>query len=364
MAKKTLGYVELEWTCPNCGSRNPGPQKMCSNCGSPQPEEVEFEQKASEALIEDEEKLVQAKAGPDIHCYYCGTRNPATAEACSQCGAPLTEGERRKSGQVLGAHRTGPAEPIVCPNCSTENDPNEDLCTNCGAALPRPTPAKPEPVAQPKPAKKGGIPGKAIAISVGLILAFLCGVLIFFFNRTENVNGRVERVEWQRDIEIQGLVPVEYDDWRSSIPREAEVGRCSKKVHHTQDSPPASEQSKEICGTPYTVDQGSGFGEVVQECRYEVYQDWCEYTIEEWKVVDTVSLTGADFNPQWPQFALARNQREGDREETYRCIFATEGGQHTYATSSFSRYQACELGSRWTLDVNSFNLVLDIEPAQ
>jgi ribosomal protein L40E len=361
MAKKRLGYVELEWTCSNCGSRNPGPQKMCSNCGSPQPEDVEFEQKASEALLEDEEKLAQAKAGPDIHCYYCGTRNPATAKTCSQCGAALAEGERRKSGQVLGAHRTGPAEPLLCPNCSAENNPNEDICANCGAALPRPK-ARPEPAAAPKPARKGGIPGKVIGIGVAVVVALLCGVLIFFFNRTEEVSGRVERIEWQRDIEIEGLVAVEYDDWRSDIPNDAVVGRCTLRVHHSQDDPPARDQSKEICGTPFTVDSGSGFGEVVQECRYEVYQEWCDYTVEEWRQVDTVTLTGDDFNPQWPQFTPGPNQREGGRAETYRCYFATEQGQRAYATSNFSRYQDCEIGSRWNLDVNSFNVVLDIEP--
>ena len=50
MAKKKLGYVELEWTCPNCGTRNPGPEQSCVNCGSPQPDDVHFEQARSAAL--------------------------------------------------------------------------------------------------------------------------------------------------------------------------------------------------------------------------------------------------------------------------------------------------------------------------
>ena len=101
MTKETLGYVRLEWTCSNCGSKNPGPEKTCGNCGAPQPEDVVFEQPAQEELIADEDAIAQAEAGPDIHCAYCGARNPATAETCSQCGADVKEGEARASGQVL-----------------------------------------------------------------------------------------------------------------------------------------------------------------------------------------------------------------------------------------------------------------------
>ena len=54
MTKKSLGYVELEWICPNCDTKNPGPQKTCLSCGMPQPDDVKFEQRAQETLIEDE----------------------------------------------------------------------------------------------------------------------------------------------------------------------------------------------------------------------------------------------------------------------------------------------------------------------
>ena len=33
MTRKTVGYVELEWTCDHCGTENPGPRKFCNNCG-------------------------------------------------------------------------------------------------------------------------------------------------------------------------------------------------------------------------------------------------------------------------------------------------------------------------------------------
>jgi len=103
MAKKTLGYEELQWTCPNCDGINPGPEKTCGNCGAPQPDDVKFEQAVRSELLQDEEAIARAKAGPDIHCPYCEARNPGNAQNCSQCGGDLVGGEQRTSGEVVGA---------------------------------------------------------------------------------------------------------------------------------------------------------------------------------------------------------------------------------------------------------------------
>ena len=107
MPRESLGYVKLEWTCPNCGGRNPGPEKTCLSCGSPQPEDVQFEEAPDKELIQDEKELERAKAGPDIHCGFCGTRNPAGTLECSQCGADLVHGAILRRGGRRLSHREG-----------------------------------------------------------------------------------------------------------------------------------------------------------------------------------------------------------------------------------------------------------------
>ena len=76
MPQKTEGFIELEWTCPSCQSNNPGPVKTCQNCGSPQPVDVAFHLPGQANLRTDEAITHQAEAGPDVHCPYCGARNP------------------------------------------------------------------------------------------------------------------------------------------------------------------------------------------------------------------------------------------------------------------------------------------------
>src|SRR6185369_15352227 len=151
--RRTLGYIQNEWTCPNCNTRNKGGDKTCSNCGAPQPENVQFELGADQKLVTDAEQIKAAQAGADIHCGFCGTRNPATAETCSQCGADLKEGKAREAGRVMQAP---PAQPkvIKCNNCGTENLGTNTACSNCGSPLPRVAPAQAvaQPVVTGKPA--------------------------------------------------------------------------------------------------------------------------------------------------------------------------------------------------------------------
>src|SRR5512143_3696148 len=134
--RRTLGYSENEWTCPNCNTRNKGSNKFCENCGAPQPENVQFELPSEQKFVSDEEQIKAAQAGADIHCPFCGTRNPATAKTCSQCGGDLTEGKARESGRVM---QTPAAQPkvIKCTNCGTENPSSNSVCSNCGSPLPK-----------------------------------------------------------------------------------------------------------------------------------------------------------------------------------------------------------------------------------
>ena len=127
--RRTLGYIQNEWTCPNCGTRNKGGIKTCEKCGAPQPENVQFELPSEGKFVTDEEQIKAARAGADIHCPFCGTRNPAAAKTCSQCGGDLVEGKARQAGQVMQAPPP-PPKVLKCTNCGTENPGSNTACSN------------------------------------------------------------------------------------------------------------------------------------------------------------------------------------------------------------------------------------------
>jgi predicted nucleic acid-binding Zn ribbon protein len=359
MTRKSLGYVYLEWTCPNCQRKNPGPHKFCNGCGAPQPKDVEFEQAAQEELITDEAEIARAKAGPDVHCPYCGARNPGNAEFCGGCGGNLAEAEARESGRVVGAHRDKPVPEVNCPACGTANPATAQVCSQCGASLvSKPAEAaKPKPSAKPVSAKKG-LP--IIGLIIGFLVCMVAALAIYFlFLRTEELTGEVRGVSWTRTIPILALGPVEYEDWRDEIPSDAEMGSCREEYRYTSSDP--APNSVEVCGTPYTVDTGTGAGEVVQDCEYEVYEDFCTYTVVDWLKFDEVTLSGSDLNPQWPDVNLQTDQKEGEPEESYEVTFYSDGKTYDYSVTDASEFSQYTIGSTWLLNVNALDAVVSVE---
>ncbi len=403
MARKTVGHIELVWRCPKCGSVNPGPQRFCTGCGAAQPADVKFEQPVGAELITDEAKKKEAGAGPDIHCPYCGARNPAGTEICKQCGGDLLGGEAREAGQVLGAFDTpeamtpppaegapaagtpvagtpvpgaqtddtaAPGMPVAagaavarpqttCPRCGTLN-PNLALrCSNCGAPLNVETVKPSAPAAAPA---RAPLP-KWLIIAGALVLVAAC---IFIFSliqrgqQTSQVRGVVQSVNWERIIPIEALVEVEYQAWRDEVPGGVSLGACREQMRYESADPQPN--SEEICGTPYTVNQGSGYAEVVQDCVYRVYDDYCSYTQPEWRVVDTARVSGADLNPRWPELSLAQGQRQGEKlQESYTIVFTVDGQQYSYPVNSLEAFDDFQPGSEWNLTVNGFGDLVGVE---
>lgn len=353
MTKKSLGYVKLEWTCPNCQTRNPGPNAFCNGCGAPQPEDVQFEQPPEEKLITDEAELARAKAGPDIHCPYCGARNRGDAAFCGGCGGDLSDAEKREQGQVLGAFRDKEAPPLICPSCGQENPADARSCQACGASLT----LKKEEKKPAAPRRKIG--GLAVILIAVACVASILG-LIFLGGKRETREGEVTRVRWERSIAIEMLTLVESSAFLEDIPSDATIGTCRQEYHHTQDEPASN--ATEVCGTPYTVDEGSGYGEVVQDCVYEVYEEYCDYTYTGWEVVDTAVQSGSDLFPAWPSLQLRSDQREGAYEESYEVVFSTSDGSVEYAPETVNEFRRFEIGSEWSLDVNALGRVVAAEP--
>ncbi len=361
MVRKTVGYVYMQWTCPRCETKNPGPQKFCNGCGGPQPEDVEFEQLAQEELIKDEAEIARAKAGPDVHCPYCEARNPGNAKFCGECGGDLSGAKTRETGRVVGAHRAGPAEEIQCPSCGTPNPADNQRCANCGSSLVVEKPQMPTspPLEKARTSRKFGIGGIGIAVAVVCLFA---AALYFLFGRTEDLQGIVRDVTWTRTIPIEAIGPVEHEGWYDEIPNDAELGDCRLEHHHTQSV--WAPDSTEVCGTPYTVDTGTGIGEVVQDCEYEIYENMCTYTMQEWTTVTSVIASGFDFNPSWPDVSLQSGQRQGDGEETYEVVFDTDKKDYKYTTTDLVEFTQFKIGSKWTLAVNTIGTLVSVEPAK
>ncbi len=351
--KESKGFVELEWVCPNCDSRNKGSIKTCNSCGAPQPDNVKFQRAADEKIITDEKIAGAAKAGADIHCGFCGTRNPATAVTCSQCGGDLKEGMARQAGQVLQA---APAAPkvVTCSNCGDENPGNNRVCVKCGSPLPRaanPETARPSAMktqaSQTLSAGQKKKPNWLIFGGIGAFLLICCAAILFLFVfPSKSIQGTVTNVQWQTSIPVQEVQAVNYSNERGSAPSDAYNVSCQT-------------ESREVC-EDRTIDQGNGFAEVVTECHDESEQ-YCDYTVDEWTTIQTYTLNGNDLHPVYDSPSLTSDQRIGPRSEILTVSFSTPDGQETYSADSVNEFEQFQIGSLWTLKINALGRIVSVE---
>jgi DNA-directed RNA polymerase subunit RPC12/RpoP len=355
MARETIGYSKLEWVCPNCGGKNPGPQKTCVTCGSPQPENVKFQAPERDELVENSEKE-KASAGSDIHCPYCGTRNAATAAVCSQCSGDLKGGAKRVEGRVVGALQTAPPAEVNCPSCGSPNPDTEVRCGKCGAQLKSAAQLPPAPSTN-----KGKPAGLLIVLGIiAIVIAFGCFWLFSQSSKRSDLSATVQSVAWQRSIIIEKFGPVSKQDWKDSLPPQATLGSCEWREHHTQDEP--TDNAEKVCGTPYKIDKGNGYAEVVQDCQYKVKLEYCQYKVNAWTKFDEAVSSGSDLNPLWPNTQLTdKNLRIGEKSETFTVNLNTGDKVYDYHPNA-AEFNQFNIGSQWKIVVNGFDQIISVEP--
>lgn len=332
-------------------------QKSCQACGAPQPENVQFEVGQNRDLITDAGKAASAAKGPDIHCPFCGTRNPVDAKVCIQCGGDLQEGIHRESGRVLTGGPSNEAGPVTCPHCGTLNPPGRTTCRSCGASLAKPPDST--PASGVALAKKESVFRPWMLLPVAGVLALICVIAGFFLFRTSALAGVVQTTHWQRVIAIEAQREITRETWRDQLPAGANTLSCQQEYRSRQDSPAAGATA--VCSTQL-VDQGNGSAKVVESCYYEIYDDYCKYQALEWQAVNKSISEGSDLQPYWPQVNLAADQREGGRTENYTVYFGTRDGVKEFTTTDAGLYGQLQPGTEWTLSVNNFGTIVSVSP--
>jgi hypothetical protein len=265
----------------------------------------------------------------------------------------------------VGAYAAGPVKHIECSNCHALNPETSHHCNQCGAPLRKDAgPSKPEPAVAGVGNQRSGI--LIYALVAGVVLLVICVIagLILAASPKETKQGAVQSVGWQTSVAVEALQPVTRQDWQERIPAQAQVGNCVDRVYTTVSNVPAAGTYTKVCGTPYTIDSGSGVGQVVQDCEYEIYEPYCEYTTQEWQVVDQAQMSGSDLNPVFASPSLSEDQRLGEQRVEYVIVFSTGQGQYIYHPSNSEEFHKYLVGSVWSLKINSFGQIVGIEPAQ
>jgi ribosomal protein L40E len=323
--------------------------KVCENCGAAQPQNVQFYAPAEAQLIQGEAAARIAQFGPDIHCGFCGTRNPGNAEKCSQCGGDLKEGHARQAGREM--QRETPVIEIQCTNCGEANPSTRTMCAKCGAPLPKAgakpaAPVGPATAAPDQPSAKNRWMPWLVGGGIFACLAILCISAFLLFAPSKSVSATVTDVYWQTSVPLQEVRAAHYSDEAGSPPSGAYDVSCRT-------------DTRQVCQDK-TVDKGNGYAEVVTECHDET-QDYCSYNVDEWTTIQTYTLDGHTASPRYASPVVSSSQRLGSQSVTFSVYFEGGGKSYTYNPGSLFEFQKFNLGSTWTLHLNALGIVVSVD---
>ena len=314
MDKLVMGY----WDCPVCGTKEiRGDVVNCPSCGRARGD-VQFYVKGyteGTLLKEDElnqyEQLDDKKAeemgrNPDWYCSFCNSLNSDKAQFCSNCGATRADSEANYFEMLKKKEQREAAESAAQPQVSSA------------------------------PRKRSRSPLFILA----LILVAVVALFVWMNGNKTAADLKVSALQWSRVISIEENRQFSESGW--SLPAGAEQTDARREIqgynqvldHYENVEVQRSRQVYDH--DEYTlVDNGnSTFSTVSQPVyRTEYYTETEQrpvyvpvpyygtkyyYNIWRWTPSRTVSASGEDHEPEWPEFELADNEREGGRTAEYR----------------------------------------------
>lgn len=347
-----MAIREGRWRCPRCNEENLGRHLECTSCGDTRDDGVEFYLPGDQPEVSDEDLLARAGEGPDRLCDYCDASNPASAEECEGCGAPL--GARRR----------------------------------CDGSAPVEKPKPPPPKRREPRARRRRRSRKTVW---GCLTLLVLGVLGLVAGRLwqREVTLTVSSVEWRRTVEAERLTTLTETGWEGELPADARPLRRRRAVREQRQVQVGTrtrvvrEEVRVEAGTERVKvgvrDLGNGFFEDVYEDRpvYErqirtrevvepeyrqepVYATEVTYQVDRWKVVRTAEAGGTDLSPRWPELESGERERAGSRTESYSVRFKGPGGKiyrKSVPEPLFARYPP---GSRHVAKIDSFGSIRTI----
>jgi len=371
-------YRKMAWTCPRCETENLGPVRTCEGCQAPQPADVKFHQTEGAQIVTDAKEIAAASKGPDVHCAYCGTRNPADADTCSQCGVGLAEATPRgpsKSYHDDPANNQHVVVTMGSVDSSNRRNPSRDT-SNYHLVSTR---GWSDYIMEHLP-QIGLILG-------GLMFCFLLVWLIWmtFFNvkpETVVIQGfswtasqAVEKYDWVQKFDQSTEPPVgaRYVVMHLETTGYAQKDSC---VNAGQKDVPTGREYK--CGEGWENQENGYEKKVPTMCpeTEKVQVTACtkvddltkptevplyDYQIQEWIFAYSRTNTGADQNPIWPKPELGVNQRYGSQSQQFIVDYVDKNevshSETRWWMHDLPWFQSLIVGQRCVAKRNGFGLL-------
>ena len=338
------------WDCGQCGYiGNLGPHTRCEKCGAPRPENVEFYVSEDSKIVDNADKIREAKSGADWVCSFCSGHNKATETICQSCG-----------------------------NDRDANDGDESLKEKDHLYNQK-----------QKTEKKSFKLGKGLKrVLIGLISFIVLFAILAQF--TSEINVTVTGFMWERSIEIEENRKVIEENWE--IPKGGEEISSFRDIHHYDQLEDGTETrtrtvQKQLGTEKVKIgekDLGNGYFEDIYEERavyedveetYEatkykkipVYKTKYKYSVFRWKQAGKLNTEDNKKPAYWPEddrLADESKFRIKKRNEKYFILIVGEGKENFTEEVKFELWDKTKLDDVIIAEKSSiFGTFLGLKPS-
>lgn len=345
--------VENQWTCSTCGTVNAGREMKCTHCGKPKEQEAYDASGAAQAAAVADARLVQmAHAGVNWTCTYCSYQNRNLHDRCERCGA-----EKAESVPTAGAAPGAGATPGM-------------TVTPIGQATPQGMTVTKVPIPE------SSVPWGKIGCLGLLVGACALGIWLF---RPKQGDATVAATSWKTTTLLEQRTQRQGQGFREAIPDGGVVLTCEQRQVGTMPCNPypcvvaANGQcNPHECNCQNQCrDLGNGFSECTRVCQtcYDTcpvgqqstcYQqcprvgDYCRYTYDEWRAVQTREQTGTSGEPTFARDLVASGADQRVRNETeLTVVFEQDGERFTYHPETVADYRRFTVGRAWQVTTSN-----------
>lgn len=376
-----MKLVEGFWDCEYCQTKKIGGSlRNCPNCGTPRNKDTEFYMDKKNIKYVPEEKAKNINRNPDWLCPYCDGLNSDDDKICVSCGSERTsenldyfkirqkERQDENGGIVAKSNNDINYASYGSRNLSKDSDnleirhKNEDISyavTNCDDTY----------------VKKENNVKKLLKeyypfIIAGFLTVVTIIVIIFLVIPTEK-DITVQKIFWERNIDIERYQPVEENDWE--VPDGARVKDKKNEFYGYEPVFDHCEIVSEIIPKESVVDYtdvvvgysnlGNGYMEEqtskseITEIYYdvesyvsevtrqeEVYRTKYYYEIDKWLYERSVKTNGNDKLVYWGDTNLKSDERESNRSESYYIIALDKNGKSQKIFLSYEDWNSLNVG--------------------
>ena len=180
---------------------------------------------------------------------------------------------------------------------------------------------------------------QSVILPLCVLSVCIASVGYFAYDQHPKDRAQVAGVHWVTITNTYEKATRRHANWFSA-PKRAYNVKCERKQHGWQYC---------FCGDAKDYSDCS---------KCPVRDMFCEYDVDEWVGVETITMDGTDYSPKWPDVCVVGPNQKSNAEIRFEVVFRTKDGElEVYKPDNLYDYKRFVIGDVWKVKVDEVSSI-------